>query len=56
MYLDYYAALADGRNFKKELTGDGLVPERRRVRRNGPARRKGDRGGAQEMNRGKDFT
>jgi lysophospholipase L1-like esterase len=26
VYLDYYAALADGRNFKKELTDDGLVP------------------------------
>jgi lysophospholipase L1-like esterase len=26
VYLDYYAALADGRNFKKELTADGLLP------------------------------
>jgi lysophospholipase L1-like esterase len=26
VYLDYYAALAEGRNFKKELTGDGLLP------------------------------
>jgi lysophospholipase L1-like esterase len=26
VYLDYYAALADGRNFKKELTVDGLLP------------------------------
>src|SRR5205085_8338553 len=26
VYLDYYAALADGRNFKKELTSDGLLP------------------------------
>ena len=26
MYLNYYAALADGRNFKKELTNDGLLP------------------------------
>src|SRR3954463_7810507 len=26
VYLNYYAALADGRNFKKELTSDGLVP------------------------------
>ena len=26
VYLDYYSALADGRNFKKELTGDGLFP------------------------------
>jgi lysophospholipase L1-like esterase len=26
VYLNYYAALADGRDFKKELTGDGLVP------------------------------
>jgi len=26
VYLDYYGALADGRNFKKELTSDGLVP------------------------------
>jgi len=26
VYLDYYSALAEGRNFKKELTGDGLVP------------------------------
>lgn len=26
VYLDYYGALADGRNFRKELTGDGLLP------------------------------
>src|SRR4051795_2826109 len=26
VYLDYYDALAEGRNFKKELTNDGLVP------------------------------
>ena len=26
VYLDYYAALAEGRNFKRELTSDGLVP------------------------------
>jgi lysophospholipase L1-like esterase len=26
VYLDYYAALAEGRNFKRELTGDGLLP------------------------------
>jgi lysophospholipase L1-like esterase len=26
VYLNYYSALADGRNFKKELTGDGLFP------------------------------
>jgi acyl-CoA thioesterase-1 len=26
VYLDYYGALAEGRNFKKELTGDGLLP------------------------------
>jgi lysophospholipase L1-like esterase len=26
VYLDFYAALADGRNFKKELTSDGLLP------------------------------
>jgi lysophospholipase L1-like esterase len=26
VYLDYYGALADGRNFKKELTADGVVP------------------------------
>jgi lysophospholipase L1-like esterase len=26
VYLDYYAALAEGRNFKKELTVDGLLP------------------------------
>lgn len=26
IYLDYYSALADGRNFKKDLTGDGLLP------------------------------
>ena len=26
VYLDYYSGLADGRNFKKELTGDGLLP------------------------------
>ncbi len=25
-YLDYYSALADGRNFKKELTTDGVLP------------------------------
>jgi len=26
VYLDYYAALADGRNFKPDLTADGLMP------------------------------
>jgi lysophospholipase L1-like esterase len=26
VFLNYYAALAEGRNFKKELTADGLVP------------------------------
>ena len=26
VYLDYYAALAEGRNLKKELTDDGLLP------------------------------
>jgi len=26
VYLDYYSALADGRNFKKDLTADGLLP------------------------------
>jgi lysophospholipase L1-like esterase len=26
VYLNYYAALADGRNFRMALTGDGLVP------------------------------
>jgi acyl-CoA thioesterase I len=26
VYLNYYGALADGRNFKKELTVDGLLP------------------------------
>ena len=26
VYLDYYSALADGRNFKKALTADGLLP------------------------------
>jgi lysophospholipase L1-like esterase len=26
VYLNYYAALADGRNFKKDLTVDGLMP------------------------------
>jgi len=26
VYLDYYAALADGREMKKELTVDGLLP------------------------------
>ena len=26
VYLNYYAALVDGRDFKKELTADGLVP------------------------------
>ena len=25
-FLDYYSALADGRNFKRELTADGLLP------------------------------
>jgi lysophospholipase L1-like esterase len=26
VYLNYYSALAEGRNFKKELTKDGLLP------------------------------
>lgn len=26
VYLNYYAALTDGRNFKKELTTDGVLP------------------------------
>jgi lysophospholipase L1-like esterase len=26
VYLNYYSALADGRNFKKDLTSDGLLP------------------------------
>ena len=26
VYLDYYSVLADGRNLKRELTGDGLLP------------------------------
>src|ERR1035437_6540941 len=26
VFLDYYSALAEGRTFKKELTGDGLFP------------------------------
>ena len=26
VYLDYYSALAEGRDFKKELTSDGLLP------------------------------
>lgn len=26
VYLDYYSALAEGRNFRRELTDDGLVP------------------------------
>src|SRR5215470_14313178 len=26
VYLDYYSAMADGRNLKKELTSDGLLP------------------------------
>jgi lysophospholipase L1-like esterase len=26
VYLDYYSVLAEGRNFKKELTDDGLLP------------------------------
>jgi lysophospholipase L1-like esterase len=26
LYLDYYSALAEGRNLKKELTNDGLLP------------------------------
>lgn len=25
-YLDYYSALAEGRNFRRELTSDGLIP------------------------------
>jgi lysophospholipase L1-like esterase len=28
VYLDYYSALVDGRNFKKELTLDGWLPNR----------------------------
>lgn len=28
VYLDYYSALAAGRDFKKDLTSDGLVPNR----------------------------
>lgn len=28
VYLDYYSALASGRDFKKELTSDGLLPNR----------------------------
>ena len=26
VYLNYYSAMADGRNLKQELTGDGLLP------------------------------
>jgi lysophospholipase L1-like esterase len=26
IYLDYYSALAEGRNFRKDLTADGLLP------------------------------
>ena len=26
VYLNYYSALAEGRNFKKEYTNDGLLP------------------------------
>lgn len=26
IYLDYYSALADGRNLRRQLTTDGLVP------------------------------
>src|SRR4029077_8755008 len=26
VYLDYYSALAEGRNLRKELTKDGLLP------------------------------
>jgi lysophospholipase L1-like esterase len=26
VYLDYYSALANGRDFKKDLTSDGLLP------------------------------
>jgi acyl-CoA thioesterase I len=26
IYLNYYSAMAEGRNLKKELTGDGLLP------------------------------
>ena len=26
MFLDYYSALASGRDFKRELTLDGLLP------------------------------
>ncbi len=29
VYLDYYAALADGRNLRQELTDDGLLPNAR---------------------------
>jgi lysophospholipase L1-like esterase len=25
-YLDYYSALAEGRNLRKELTSDGFLP------------------------------
>jgi len=28
VYLDYYSVLAAGRDFKKDLTGDGLLPNR----------------------------
>src|SRR4029077_9547069 len=28
VYLDYYRALAEGRDFKKELTDDGLLPNK----------------------------
>lgn len=28
VYLDYYSALAEGRNFKKQLTTDGLLPNK----------------------------
>jgi lysophospholipase L1-like esterase len=36
VYLDYYAALAEGRNFKKELTGDGLAPNEAGYQRMAP--------------------
>jgi lysophospholipase L1-like esterase len=29
VYLDYYSALADGRDFRKELTSDGVLPNAR---------------------------
>jgi lysophospholipase L1-like esterase len=36
VYLNYYSAMADGRNLKKELTSDGLLPNDAGYRVMGP--------------------